>query len=460
MELDWSKIHKGRNGFWLPKDPAVTAAWVKRQMERVRKAPRKDFDSTIDDLKSAVDADPIVQRLSDLMFSSVPPEFQDLVPVKNFYECLQLFNDFLSTAPCWSEIDHKSGLIGFPFNAVLDYPMATAAGQAFFSMPQINLALKNMLTAWAKYLITDDSAKVLHPKSPKNIPSEDSDTIGWLGRKGIEALTEKGNQNGMGDKTSHTFTDLYVIPDIDNKMTYGWTSWDDFFTRKFNSEIRRIASPGDDTVIVHACESAPFQYPISNVLASGQFWAKEQEYSLENMLDNHYVSTFEGGTVYQAFLSALSYHCWHSPVDGTVVDCYNIDGTYYSENKSQGFDPNNPEQKPDPVAPNNSQAYIASVAARALIFIEATNKDIGLMCFIGIGMAEVSSCEVTVEKGQEVKKGDPIGMFHFGGSTHCLVFRPGVELEWEIPDKGDKLWDNFSENMPNFPLSSKLATVK
>ncbi len=27
---------------------------------------------------------------------------------------------------------------------------------------------------------------------------------------------------------------------------------------------------------------------------------------------------FTGGTVYQAFLSALSYHRWHAPVDGII----------------------------------------------------------------------------------------------------------------------------------------------
>ena len=35
-------------------------------------------------------------------------------------------------------------------------------------------------------------------------------------------------------------------------------------------------------------------------------------------------------------------------------------------------------------------------------------------------------------KGQRVEKGDLLGMFHFGGSTHCLLFRPGVELEFDF----------------------------
>jgi Phophatidylserine decarboxylase len=28
-------------------------------------------------------------------------------------------------------------------------------------------------------------------------------------------------------------------------------------------------------------------------------------------------------------------------------------------------------------------------------------------------------------------KGDPIGVFHYGGSTHCLIFRSGVRLEFD-----------------------------
>jgi hypothetical protein len=43
---------------------------------------------------------------------------------------------------------------------------------------------------------------------------------------------------------------------------------------------------------------------------------------------------------------------------------------------------------------------ITAVAARQAIFIEAANKNIVLMCFIAVGIAEVSSCEVTVEVGK------------------------------------------------------------
>ncbi len=48
------------------------------------------------------------------------------------------------------------------------------------------------------------------------------------------------------------------------------------------------------------------------------------------------------------------------------------------------------------------------------------------MAFVGVGMDEVSTCEVTVKEGQRVEKGGTSwGCFTLGGSTHCLLFREG-----------------------------------
>ena len=153
----------------------------------------------------------------------------------------------------------------------------------------------------------------------------------------------------------------------------------------------------------------------------------------------------------QAFLSALSYHRWHSPVSGTVVKTKVINGSYYSEPLSEGFaDPDGP----DPSAPNNSQGYITEVATRALIYIQADNPLIGLMCFMAVGMAEVSTCDITVKEGQHISKGEQTGMFHFGGSTHCLIFRPETLIEFDFHGQTPSL------DTSNIPLNSKIATVR
>ena len=177
-----------------------------------------------------------------------------------------------------------------------------------------------------------------------------------------------------------------------------------------------------------ACESQPYRIQ-TQVNEHDTFWMKAQPYSVRHMLNGNFVEQFVGGTVYQAFLSADNYHRWHSPVTGTIRTLQKVPGTYYAEAASERF---------DPAGPNNSQGYIAHVATRALIFIEADYSGIGLMCLVAVGMAEVSSCVLVdqegkpLKEGQKVEKGDQLGYFQFGGSTHCLVFRPGVISEFAV----------------------------
>ena len=97
------------------------------------------------------------------------------------------------------------------------------------------------------------------------------------------------------------------------------------------------------------------------------------------------------------------------------------------------------------------QGYLTATATRAINFFEADKKHLGLVCFMGIGMTEVPTCETTVKECQHVKKGDEIGMFLYGGSTHCVIFRKGLELEG-FPDT-----QNAEQNVS---VRVKLATLR
>ena len=48
----------------------------------------------------------------------------------------------------------------------------------------------------------------------------------------------------------------------------------------------------------------------------------------------------------------------------------------------------------------------------------------------GFGMAEVSSCVTTVNIGDHVAKGQEIGHFEFGGSSHAIVFEKKAKLRF------------------------------
>ena len=138
-----------------------------------------------------------------------------------------------------------------------------------------------------------------------------------------------------------------------------------------------------------------------------------------------------------------------APIPGqTIRKAFVREGTYYSEADAEGN---------DATEPTNSQSYLAHVAARAIILIRADDPVIGLMAFVPIGMSEVSSCNIDskITPGFHVEKGAELGYFQFGGSTHCLVFRPGAIAEFTlaaIPQPHD----------PQAPLvlvRSKLATA-
>lgn len=117
---------------------------------------------------------------------------------------------------------------------------------------------------------------------------------------------------------------------------FGYKSWDDFFTRELQPDARPVASPDDNAVIANSCESRPYNLE-RHVKLRDRFFAKGQRYSLLDMLAHDSAAhDFVGGTVYQAFLSALSYHRWHAPVSGTVRKAWVQDGTYFSEPLFEG----------------------------------------------------------------------------------------------------------------------------
>ena len=304
---------------------------------------------------------------------------------------LRLFNHIIETAPAYELGDY----VGFPINAILLWPMGTPAGMAMFTRPDVNGHFKKMFDVWSAFLTSAASRYVLN-----------NNESGWFGPSASKAMPN--------------FVQTYMC---DPSAPYhGYSSWDDFFTRRFRAGVRPVVHPTADHIINSACESRVYRIA-RDVKETDRFWLKEQPYSLAHMLNfDGFTSQFVGGTVYQAFLAATKYHRWHSPVRGTIVRTVMVPGTYYAESPSEGF------PHPDPIGANLSQSFITSTAARALIFIQATNPDIGLMCFMGVGMAEVSTCEITVKENDQVNKGDELGMFHFGGSTHCLLFRPQARL--------------------------------
>jgi phosphatidylserine decarboxylase len=61
-------------------------------------------------------------------------------------------------------------------------------------------------------------------------------------------------------------------------------------------------------------------------------------------------------------------------------------------------------------------------SVRQIYVIRADNPLIGRLAVIEIGMAEVSGIVNNVVEGQRIEKGELLGMFRFGGSSHAYIF--------------------------------------
>ena len=413
---------------WLPADRKSINDWVVKKLNKLKINRKDQFDKmnkyfphyekvkdeishmanvtrkiiltelqlhpSVAELLLAIKNDPTIYMCYHNMYtqqaSEAPPGG---IYVETWQEGILLINDCVNSAP---EFD-SDVLIPVPMNAILNLPMATSAGNTLFLNDKVNVLFKNILNEWGQYLMSNYSTYVLTDSA--------TDPGGWFSEEALEAMPD--------------FVETYVCEPTEPH--YGYTSFDDFFVRELKPGARPVEGEDDASVIVSACEAAPLKIA-TDVKEYDSFWIKEQRYSMEFILNRSPLATsFYGGTVYQGFLSPTTYHRLHSPVEGYIYDIEFIEGTYFSQ----------PYFKDENLLFNEAQQYMCHICTRAIYWIMADNSAIGLMAFIALGMSDVSTVETTVNKGDRVKKGQEIGMFHFGGSSHLLVFRKGVNVVFD-----------------------------
>ncbi|WP_420369352.1 phophatidylserine decarboxylase associated domain-containing protein [Curtobacterium sp. L1-20] len=407
-----------RRAGWLPAEQAHLEAWLRGRRERLAdRDPDQVLHPAVAALRDVIESDPVLRMEAHEMIAQVPStgDYADR-HLESVEELLELIDEVVRSAPEWGE----EQMVMTPLDGVLDWTKSTPAGFAFYRDPRVNDAIREVLQAWCTFLSSPESADVI-----VDAPG------GWRSDAARRAV-------GM-DQFEHDPDDA----------RWGFTSWNDFFTRRFRDGERPVAAPDDDAVVASPCEATPYRIA-GGVRRRDEFWVKAEPYSLDEVLaGDESVDAFVGGTVWQAFLSALEYHRWHSPVSGTVRRAWVQPGTYFSEADAQGE---------AAVLPQRSQGYLAHVATRAIVLIEADDPTIGLVAVVFVGMSDVSSCVIGdgVEAGARVSKGDELGYFQFGGSSVCVLFGEGVVESFglgAIPQAPD-------EEPSPLRVRSHLATVR
>ena len=203
----------------------------------------------------------------------------------------------------------------------------------------------------------------------------------------------------------------------------GWQTFNQFFAREVKSGRRPIAEPRNDKVIVSPADAVFMgQWPVderSRITVKGATWA------LADLLeDSPYKDAFSGGIYTHSFLYIDDYHRYHVPVAGTVKELRNISGKVY-------MDVFREEDGTLNVVDGDTYQFNQE---RGLIILDS--PEVGLVAVLPIGMAYVSSVNLTTEVGAELRKGDQFGYFMFGGSDIVTVFQDkNIVLDAEVGRK-------------------------
>jgi phosphatidylserine decarboxylase len=217
---------------------------------------------------------------------------------------------------------------------------------------------------------------------------------------------------GFFANPSYHIEDYYVAPS-------GWLTFNQFFARQVRPGRRPVDGRCDDRVIVSPADSVyQGQWPItsgSKIAVKGLTW------SVIDLLDGSpYQTKFRGGMFTHSFLNVNDYHWFHVPVGGVVKEVRKIPGRVTMD----------VIKKPDGSLDIVDGTGYQFTQDRGLIVIDSP---LGLVAVLPIGMAQVSSVNLTAELGATVAKGEEFGFFAFGGSDIVTLFEAGrVQLDANI----------------------------
>lgn len=187
-------------------------------------------------------------------------------------------------------------------------------------------------------------------------------------------------------------------------------TFNEFFYRKLQPNARPIESPDDERIAVSPadCRCTTF----ATVDDATTLWIKGRNFSVAKLFNGNF-NNLEKTDYYKSEkcsvgifrLAPQDYHRFHSPVTGKIGPIKYIEGEYYTVN---------------PMA-IRSDLDVYGENVRVIVPIES--KVFGTVIMVGVGAMMVGSTVLTVEEGQDVKRGDEIGYFKFGGSTILLLFQ-------------------------------------
>ncbi|KAL1964102.1 hypothetical protein VTN77DRAFT_7520 [Rasamsonia byssochlamydoides] len=195
-----------------------------------------------------------------------------------------------------------------------------------------------------------------------------------------------------------------------------------FFAREIRDDARPIAEPDNDLVTSSPADCRLTAYPTIDLAT--RYWIKGYGFTVAKMLgvdeDDALARQFDGGSIVIARLAPQDYHRWHAPVSGTVESIKEIPGAYYTVN---------------PQAINEPGIMNVFCENRRSVMILRRSTTGAAIAVIAVGAMLVGSIKYNpgVGPGVEVRRGQCLGAFYYGGSTVIVLYPKGeVTLDEDL----------------------------
>ena len=193
-----------------------------------------------------------------------------------------------------------------------------------------------------------------------------------------------------------------------------------FFAREIKTSARPIDEPSNPMITSSPADCRLTAFP--TIDQATKYWIKGYGFTLARLLgDETLAQTFEGGSLVIARLAPQDYHRWHAPVSGTVEGIRDIPGAYYTVNPQAINEP------------GTLDVFCENKRSVMTLRREVTGAPIAIVAVGAMLVGSIKYVDGVEEVGSQVKRGQCLGAFYYGGSTVIVVYPRGeVTLDEDL----------------------------
>lgn len=240
-----------------------------------------------------------------------------------------------------------------------------------------------------------------------------------------ESFSPEILQSFLDDAPEYTVEESLV--DGKPNTPSGWLTFNQFFARELNPGLRPIAEPGSNRVVTSPADCIyrhtfdiddESRIPAITIKKSHEYAAIAQL-----MEGSAHADAFAGGTFVHFMLPPSSYHRYHVPVGGQVLESYSVSGKAYMQVEISDGQLDSKD---------SAQTGYEFTQERGVVVLDTADDagpGIGLVAVIPVGMSHVDSVTLTTIPGTHVAKGEEFGFFQFGGSDIIILLQAGAHAQ-------------------------------